>query len=131
MAKKKIPTFKTWEEEAEFWDSHDTTDYFDDEDETDVLILGGPKSEVLNLRIEPQVKAQLERYARLDGVEMSDMLRDWIYRGIEELIDKHSGTPKSGGSSEDRLISRIGDIVEHRVGEVLSRYEVRSKKQQS
>lgn len=34
--KKKLPKFKTEEEEAAFWDTHDATDYFDDSDRIEV-----------------------------------------------------------------------------------------------
>ena len=122
MPKKKIPKFKTWEEEWEFWETHSTTDYFDESDETDFLILGGPKSEILNIRIEPQVKAQIERYAKLEGVEFSDMVREWVYEGIEREIKKHFGPVPGDETDEDELVSRIGDIVEHKVSEALEKY---------
>ncbi len=128
MAEKKIPKFSSFEEEGEFWDTHDTTEYFNESDETDILILGGPKSEVLNVRIEPQVKAQIDRYAKLDGVEVSDMVREWIYRGIEGEIEKHFGVPVGARADEERLVLRIGDVVEHKVGEALEKYEKRKRK---
>ncbi|MDO8585489.1 MAG: CopG family antitoxin [Armatimonadota bacterium] len=34
--KKKLPKFKTEEEEVEFWETHDATDYFDDGERVDV-----------------------------------------------------------------------------------------------
>ena len=33
----KIPDFETLQEAAEFWDSHDSTEYFDDMEEEDTI----------------------------------------------------------------------------------------------
>ncbi|MCG2794632.1 MAG: BrnA antitoxin family protein [Actinomycetia bacterium] len=97
MKKKEIPRFQSLEEEREFWDKHDTTEYFDGRDEAELLILGGPKSEVINIRIEPQVKVQIERLARLNNDDISDLVREWIYSGIERGIGKRDGAPSADG----------------------------------
>ena len=66
--RKRIPKFKSIEEEREFWDTHSTIDYTGEE--TDLLIVGGPKSESINVRIEPRVKVQIERYSDLGQLQL-------------------------------------------------------------
>jgi hypothetical protein len=116
---KRAPAFNSLEEEREFWDSHDATEYFDFEH--DVIITGGPKSAVLNIRIEPQVKAQLEHYARLEGLELADLVREWIYAGIEQEIVRHY--PGSTIAIDDRdaelliLVRLMESVLEKSAGE--------------
>ena len=128
MKKKEIPKFKSLEEEREFWDKHDTTEYFDGRDEAELLILGGPKSEVINIRIEPQVKVQTERLARLNNDDVSDLVREWIYSGIEREIEKRYGVPSAGGGEPgyESVLKGLSDDVRKLSGmveEAIERFE--------
>ncbi|MBI2844226.1 MAG: hypothetical protein HYX78_12570 [Armatimonadetes bacterium] len=38
--KKKLPKFKNEEEEIEFWETHDATEYFDESDEVEIDFTG-------------------------------------------------------------------------------------------
>lgn len=92
---KKLPKFKSEEEEARFWDTHDVLEYSVDSDE---LIVGGPKTEAIHLRIEPQVKRRLEELARSRNMDFSDLLRSWIYEDLDRAL---AGGP--GRSPTDEL----------------------------
>ncbi|MFH1149459.1 MAG: CopG family antitoxin [Actinomycetota bacterium] len=78
-----MPAFKTEEEERDFWETHDVLEY---SEEWDDLIIGGPKTSSINVRLEPRVKRQIEEYASRAGMEVSDMVRSWIYTGLEAEI---------------------------------------------
>ena len=78
MAKHKIPEFKTDEEGAEFWDSHDFMDYIGDtEPETDLYFTLKPLKQVC-LRLSETQIARLKRTAAAKGIGYQTMIRMWI-----------------------------------------------------
>jgi hypothetical protein len=117
---KELPAFKSEEEEAEFWDTHDTLDHTEEWDE---LITGGPKTETLNIRIEPQVKAKIEEYARFKNADVSDMVRAWIYECLEREIRVRfpdmKGSSPPGTIPESRLLDEIQGRLDQNQEEIL------------
>lgn len=89
MKKKKvsrIPVFKTYEEEANFWDTHSFTDFEDEFEEVDMVVkLDQPKQETLVLRLQKDIKDRMKTMARHKGVGISALARLWI---LEKL---HAG----------------------------------------
>lgn len=73
----RIPDFRTREEEAEFWDSHDFTEFLD-ETRPVKLRLRGNLSEGLTVRLEPRDREELERRAAEQGIGPSTLVRMWI-----------------------------------------------------
>lgn len=79
MKTKKIPRFKSIQEEATFWDSHDITDYWDDMEEVDIqFIPQQKKNESFTVRVEPELKKRLELVARKNRVSLSTITRLWL-----------------------------------------------------
>lgn len=77
--KSKIPEFKSYEEEAHFWDTHSFTDFEDElEDVSIVFDLQKPKEETLVLRIQKKIKYSLENIAKSKGISISSLARMWI-----------------------------------------------------
>lgn len=85
---KPIKPFKTLDEEAEFWDTHDTS-----------LLFGNPsfpleklplieqeKEEVLSLRLQRSVKGQLRRIARRMGLGPTTLARMWILERLGRVV---------------------------------------------
>lgn len=82
----KIPKFKTYAEEAEFWDTHDVTDYLDEMKFVDVEFLPRQKKEeTVTIRIEPKLKNRLERLARSYGINLSSLARMWIIEKLRQV----------------------------------------------
>lgn len=82
----KIPKFKTYAEEAEFWDTHDVTDYLDEMKFVDVEFLPRQKKEeTVTIRIEPKLKNRLERLARSYGINLSSLARMWIIEKLRQI----------------------------------------------
>ena len=80
---KKIPVFKSLEEEAKFWDTHSFADYWGQLKDVDLVVqLSKPKEEALVVRLQKDVKDGLMRIARYKGLSMSVLARMWI---IEKL----------------------------------------------
>lgn len=75
----KIPTFKTIEEEAKFWDTHSFADYWSELKDVDLAVeLHKPKEETLVLRLQKNVKDRLERVAKQKGLNVSALARMWL-----------------------------------------------------
>jgi len=87
--KSRIPTFETIEEEAEFWDTHDSTEFEDEFEEVhDVRFVPGrlPNSIVVQFD-KPTLDALTERaFAR--GIGLSTLVREWIEQRLREPADQ-------------------------------------------
>ena len=74
----KLPDFSnmTREEEAQWFDTHDMGDYWDELKPVDVVVeLAKPKEETLVLRLNKDVKKKLEQRAKAKGLTISSLAR--------------------------------------------------------
>ena len=88
MTKKisKIPKFKSIQEEAEFWDTHDFTEFMDELTPVKMRVtLGQPKEETLTVRLQTKLKARLASIATEMGVNTSTLARMWIVEKIKQV----------------------------------------------
>lgn len=81
---KPIPPFKTLDEEAEFWDTHDTADF------GKVPLLSLPlleieKEDSLTLRLQKSVKSKLTRVARAKGISVGTLSRMWLIEKLAQV----------------------------------------------
>jgi predicted DNA binding CopG/RHH family protein len=82
----RIPVFKSIKEEAEFWDTHDVTDFLDElTPVTAKVTLSQPKEETITLRIQATLKKQLSEIATEMGVNTSTLARMWIIEKIRQV----------------------------------------------
>ena len=83
----KIPSFNSIEEEAEFWDTHDITDF---EDElTEVTMTFGPElAERVTVRLDQTDRVALERHARKIGVGPSTLARMWLKERLNQEAEQ-------------------------------------------
>ncbi len=84
--KKPIPDFKSREEMAEWFDTHDMTEY----DFKPIMVkfeLEKPQEETVVFRLHTGVKQYLERLARSKGLNISSLLRMWV---MEKIQTNHS-----------------------------------------
>ena len=83
LIKSKIPDFKNYAEEAEFWDTHDFTDFLDEAKEIKVNFKAKePKEETVIVRLQKPIKERLQERADEMGLSLSSMIRMWM---IEKL----------------------------------------------
>lgn len=73
---KPIPAFASREAEAEFWDTHDLTDYFDFD--TPVRLNFGPGGEKVELFIETETLELSKAIAAEMGVPWEGLLELWL-----------------------------------------------------
>ena len=86
MKKNKIPKFKNYVEEANFWDTHDVTDYLDEMKFTDVeFVPCQKKEETVTIRIESKLKNKMENVARNSGVNLSTLARMWLIEKLRQI----------------------------------------------
>ena len=81
----KIPEFASLEEEADFWDTHDSTDYLDDTTEVDVTFVDArPRKTQISLRLDPQTITRLKTVAARRGVGYQTLIRMWVMERLDQ-----------------------------------------------
>ena len=82
---KKLPTFKTQEEEISFWDKHSISEYWGElEESTDTL--ERPRLTPVTLKFDPLVLKKLKMLARKRGVSYNAYIRLLLAKGVEKEI---------------------------------------------
>ena len=71
---KKVPRFRSEQEEAEFWDTHSIVDYLDEMEPVEVEVKK-PLGHVLSVRVDSQDFHGLAEMARAEGVGVTTMAR--------------------------------------------------------
>lgn len=75
----KIPQFKTEQEEANFWDSHDSTDFLDETEAVNVIFVDArPAMKQISLRLDPSVIDKLKSLAVGKGIGYQTLIRMWV-----------------------------------------------------
>lgn len=81
---KPIPPFKTLDEEANFWDTHDVSE-FGKVPLMELPLLESEKEEVLTVRVQKTVKEKLTHVARRKGINPTTLARMWIIERLATL----------------------------------------------
>ncbi|MCR4327085.1 MAG: BrnA antitoxin family protein [Nanoarchaeota archaeon] len=81
---KPMKPFKTLEEEANFWDTHDVSPFFDKKKVPleSLELIEKEKKEVLVIRVQKSVKKRIEKIAKAKGINPTTLSRMWL---IEKL----------------------------------------------
>ncbi len=87
----KIPDFKTAEEEAEFWETHSVSDYWEElepvKEELDPELKAKIKARAnlkrVTLRLSQEQIAAAKRIAAEKGIPYQTLMRMWIVEGIK------------------------------------------------
>ena len=83
MSKKlKVPTFKSDEDEHEFWMTHDSSDYESKPIAAGEIEFAIPVKKVISLRIDPGEYEGIKRIARQKRVRPTSLMRDWVELGL-------------------------------------------------
>jgi predicted DNA binding CopG/RHH family protein len=82
---KKLPTFKTQEEEIKFWEKHSIAEYWGElEESTDIF--ERPRLTPVTLKFDPLVLKKLKMLARKRGVSYNAYIRLLLAKGVEKEI---------------------------------------------
>lgn len=80
---KKIPEFKTEEEERAFWERHSIANYWDDLRESEDRF-SRPRLKPVTLKLDPLVLKKLKMIARKRGIPYSAYIRYLLSKDVEE-----------------------------------------------
>ena len=84
---KKIPTFKTEDEEREFWASHDSTDYVDwSKAERAIFPNLKPSTESISLRLPKFLLARIKELANKKDVPYQSLMKIFLAEKVEESL---------------------------------------------
>ncbi len=91
-AQGKIPSFANIEEEAEFWDTHDSTDYLDD---VEPIRLARQQHRVYRLLVtlSDEEFRVLEAHATSQGLSPSDLAQRWVTERLRQENRDQLQTP--------------------------------------
>ncbi len=92
---KKIPDFKTEDEEREFWDTHDTTDYLD---WSNAVIMNfpnlKPSASTISLRLTDILLDDIKREANKRDIPYQSFIKMILAEKIDELTYRYVKSPK-------------------------------------
>ena len=108
-----MPNFTSIEEEAEFWDTHDFTDYLDEREPVEVkfaddfksVYVEGTKvrdalnqqlkqsSQGITVRFQPDTLAELRRRAARKGIGATTLVRMLV---LQSLAEENKASPSEG-----------------------------------
>ena len=74
-----IPAFNSYEEEANFWDTHSTTDFREETEAVKVRATRGLSANI-QVRFDPETDHELEVIARERGMKKATLIRTWVFR---------------------------------------------------
>ena len=86
---KKLPPFADEREEAEFWATHDSTEYLDNTEPIEVTFVDAriPKK-LISVRFDNETIESLKTVARKKGIGYQTLIRLWVN---ERLAQEQSG----------------------------------------
>jgi len=82
--KAKIPRFKNLDEEAEFWETHSTTEFEDEWVEVKRVKVARPLSHILAVRLDARTIDRLAEVGRVKGLGPSTLARMWLLERLEQ-----------------------------------------------
>jgi predicted DNA binding CopG/RHH family protein len=94
MKKSKIPKFKSFEEEAKFWDTHDTTEFLDELKEAKNIKFIKPRKRLISVRMDETQIKPLKEIASAKGIGYLTLIRMWIAERLlreRGLLHTHHG----------------------------------------
>lgn len=91
---KKVPEFRNEEEEACFWDEHDSIEFIEDFEPVEIEVASELEGVILNkrelkkpvtLRLEPRQIEAVKFIASKKGLPYQTLIRMWIVEGINKF----------------------------------------------
>jgi hypothetical protein len=82
VKRSRIPRFKSRQEEADFWDTHDTTQFEDEFKEVKIKV-AHPLGHILGVRLDAKTLMKLSAIGRKKGVGASTLARMWLLERLE------------------------------------------------
>ena len=84
MSEDRIPEFGSYEEMADFWDSHSVADYWDQTEPADIEISGDARRHYL-ISVDRDLLARLQKLARVRGVSTESLANLLLAQSLGKL----------------------------------------------
>jgi hypothetical protein len=84
-----IPAFNSYEEEANFWDTHSTADFTNETEAVKVRATRGLSANV-QVRFEPETDHELDAIARERGMKKATLIRTWVLDRLRQEKNRHA-----------------------------------------
>jgi predicted glycoside hydrolase/deacetylase ChbG (UPF0249 family) len=82
-----IPAFQNIEEEAEFFDTHDFSEFWD---ELEPVEIQHPLEKKMQVRLDGTMDYELEQFARKAGMKKATLARQWLKERLQEERQKRA-----------------------------------------
>jgi hypothetical protein len=80
MKNPKLPRLKSVHELADFWDTHDLTDFEDDLDEVSEPVF--VRGSMIRVPLEKREVKAVEKLAKANGVSTAELVRGWVLQNL-------------------------------------------------
>jgi hypothetical protein len=84
-----IPAFNSYEEEANFWDTHSITEFTEETEQVKVRATRGLSANV-QVRFDPETDHELEAIARERGMKKATLIRTWVLERLRQDENRHA-----------------------------------------
>ena len=88
----KIPEFKSMEEERNFWNTHDTTEFLDELEPVDAIFVRRKPMTSISLRLPNEDLEKIKRIAKKHGIPYTTLIRNMIKRELGFLEKQEVGS---------------------------------------
>jgi predicted DNA binding CopG/RHH family protein len=102
----KLPGFESVDEEVEFWENHDVTDFLDELEDLDDVEYKQGKDRVVSVRLPQELVDKLKAYAKSQEIPHTTLVRRWIIDSFRQKVRT------SAGKAEDDRQSLL-DYIDH------------------
>lgn len=82
MSKTKLPQTDSIHELAQFWQTHDLTDFEDELEEVTEPVFERKGETILTIQLPPEEAAAIQRIAASKGIEQTKLVRQWVLEKI-------------------------------------------------
>ncbi len=99
---KTIPKFASLEEEREFWDTHDMSDYWDQLKPVK-LKFAKNLSQGITIRFDPETLRELRTYAHMMGIGPTTLVRMWILERLQSVPHSQPKEPPKNTQKDEHV----------------------------
>jgi hypothetical protein len=82
----KLPPIDSIEELAQFWDTHDLTEFSEELEEVTEPVFERKPATMIPLHLQPQELDAIRRVAQAQGVEEAALVREWVLEKLHGSV---------------------------------------------
>ncbi|NOT53866.1 MAG: hypothetical protein HOP18_04595 [Deltaproteobacteria bacterium] len=86
MKNQKLPQIDSIEELAQFWDTHDLTEFAEELEEVNEPVFERKSETMIPLHLHPQELEAVKRAAQARGVAEAVLLREWVLEKLHTAV---------------------------------------------